>query len=238
MSQALPKQRKSTMQHQANGHAHERRRQYQVSRYPTSLIDVWTAKNGTRLTLRPVLPQDDGLLGTMIQGLSRATRYNRFHGAVNALSAEALQRMTCVDYLTHMAFVITAHEGNRERLVADARFVVDRSGDGAEFAIVVDDNWQRLGLGERAIGALAAAADRQGLSWLHGSVLSGNTPMLSLVQRCEFGCTSDRQDDLLVCIERRLGKHTVKRDPPLRRYWPPHWLNLRHSPEASAPTQN
>jgi GNAT superfamily N-acetyltransferase len=224
------------MQHQANGHTHERRRKYQLSRYPTSLIDVWGAKNGAKLTLRPVLPQDHGLLGNMIQGLSRATRNNRFHGAVNELSDDTLQQMTCVDYQRHMAFVISAHENNRERLVADARFVIDERGDGAEFAIVVDDNWQRLGLGERAIGALAAAADRQGLSWLHGSVLSANAPMLSLVQRCDFGCTPDRQDDHLVCIERRLGMHALKRDTAPQRYWPPSWLTLRRSPAARAST--
>jgi GNAT superfamily N-acetyltransferase len=221
------------MQHQANGHTHERRRKYQVSRYPTSLIDVWGVKNGARLTLRPVLPQDDGLLAHMIQGLSRATRTNRFHGAVNALSDEALQQMTCIDYRRHMAFVITANEGNRERLVADARFVVDERGDGAEFAIVVDDSWQRLGLGERAIGALATAADRQGLSWLHGSVLSANAPMLSLVQRCDFSCSPDRNEEHLVCIERRLGSHAQKREKPPRRYWPPSWLSLRSGPAAS-----
>lgn len=227
------------MEHQTNSHTHERRRQYQVSRYPTSLIDVWGAKNGSKLTLRPVLPQDDGLLGNMIQGLSRATRKNRFHGAVNALSDETLQQMTCVDYRKHMAFVITAHEGNRERLVADARFVVDESGDSAEFAIVVDDNWQRLGLGERAIEALATAADRQGLSWLHGSVLSANAPMLSLVQRCDFSCTPDRNEEHLVCIERRLGGHAQKHETPPRRYWPPSWLSPRHGPgTSSAPTQH
>jgi GNAT superfamily N-acetyltransferase len=239
VAQVLQKQGESTMQHQANGHTHERRRKYQLSRYPTSLIDVWGAKNGARLTLRPVLPQDDGLLGNMILGLSRATRTNRFHGAVNALSDEALQQMTCIDYRRHMAFVITAHEDHRERVVADARFVVDERGDGAEFAIVVDDHWQRLGLGERAIGALATAADRQGLYWLHGSVLSGNAPMLSLVQRCDFSCTPDHNEEHLVCIERRLSSHAPKRETPPRRYWPPSWLSLRHGPAGSSlPTQH
>jgi GNAT superfamily N-acetyltransferase len=239
VAQGLQNQGESTMQHQANGHTHERRRMHQLCRYPTSLIDVWSAKNGSKLTLRPVLPQDDGLLANMIHGLSRTTRTNRFHGAVNALSDESLQQMTCVDYYRHMAFVITAHEGSRERVVADARFVVDERGDGAEFAIVVDDNWQRLGLGERAIGALATAADRLGLSWLHGKVLSANAPMLSLVQRCDFSCTPDRHEERLVNIERRLGSHVHKRETPPRRYWPPSWPGLSVSPAASSlPTQH
>jgi GNAT superfamily N-acetyltransferase len=226
------------MQQQANSPTPERRSSYQISRYPTSMIDVWGAKNGARLTLRPVLPQDSGLLGNMIQGLSRATRNNRFHGAVNALSPETLRQMTCVDYRRHLAFVISTQVAKREQVVADARFVIDERGDGAEFAIVVDDSWQRLGLGERAINALAAAADRQGLSWLHGSVLSANAPMLSLVQRCEFCCTPDREDDHIVCIERRLDARAPKRDSLKQRYWPPRWLSLRQQPAVAAASAN
>jgi len=30
------------------------------TRYPTAFIDVWRLRDGTRLTLRPVLPQDAG----------------------------------------------------------------------------------------------------------------------------------------------------------------------------------
>jgi GNAT superfamily N-acetyltransferase len=212
------------------GHPPERRSAYQICRYPATLIDVWSLRNGTRMTLRPVLPQDSGLLGTMIAGLSRATRYNRFHGAVNALSADALRHMTCVDYRNHFAFVVTAFNLNQERVVADARFVVDSSGEGAEFALVVDDRWQRLGLGERAMQALAHAADRQGLSWLHGSVLSANVPMLALMRRCQFFCAPDREDERLVRVERSPGACAVAPNRSLRRYWPSRWFSALRNP--------
>ena len=200
---------------------------YRIGHYPATLIDVWTLRNGSRVTVRPVLPQDHGLLGDMIGRLSQATRSNRFHGAVSGLSYESLRQMTQVDYLRHLAFVITTTDCNRERVVADARYVVDDEGDSAEFAIVVDDEWQRRGLAERAIRVLGTAARQQGLGWLHGSVLSANAPMLSLMQRCAFRCTPHRKDDRLVQVEAR-----VDRAPPTRAAWreaigPLRWLASR-----------
>ena len=81
---------------------------YRISHYLATLIDVWRLRNGARFMLRPVLPQDAGLLGDMIRRLSLATRHNRFHSAMSGLSADALRRMTQVDYQRHLGCVITA----------------------------------------------------------------------------------------------------------------------------------
>jgi len=64
------------------------------------------------------------------------------------------------------------------------------------------------GLAERAMRLLGTAAQQQGLGWLHGSVLSANAPMLSLMQRCAFRCTPDRKDDRLVQVEARVDHAT------------------------------
>jgi acetyltransferase len=178
-----------------------------------------------------VLPQDDVLIGEFVGRLSAATRYNRFHGAVRALSAETLRRMSCIDYQGHLGFVVTTQdEAQTERVLVDARFAVDPERDSAEFALVVDDGWQRRGLGQRAMLALAEAARCQGLRWLHGSVLGGNAPMLALMRRCDYCCSPDVEDDALVHVETCL-KHMVSAGrnprpmPTLQRLR--HWLQSR-----------
>ncbi len=206
---------------------------YRISHYPATLIDAWTLRNGARVTLRPVLPQDHGLLGDMIQRLSQATRYNRFHGAVSGLSTAMLHHMTQVDYRRHLAFVITTTDGEREQVVADARYAVDDEGDSAEFAIVVDDEWQRRGLAERAVRALGAAARRGGLRWLHGSVLSANAPMLALMQRCQYRCTPHRKDDRLVHVETRVDHAASTTAPRYEVPWLTRWLSSHRSAASS-----
>jgi acetyltransferase len=168
-------------------------------------VDGWRLKDGTRCQLRPVTPQDAGALGDMVRRLSGGARRNRFHAAVNALSAETLRRMTHVDHRHHVAFVVTRAAARGELVVADARYVVDADGAAAEFALVVDDRWQRQGVGARALAALCDSARRAGLGWLYGSVLSTNSPMLALMQRCHFCCIPDPDDARLVHVEQGLG---------------------------------
>jgi len=178
---------------------------YRGDHYPSTLIDVWHSRQGERFVLRPVLPQDHHLLGDLIERLTPASRHNRFHGAVNRLSELTLQSMTCIDYHRELAVVIAIVVAGVETVVADARYVLDDSEpESAEFALVVDDQWRRRGLGARAMRGLCDAAHRAGVKWLHGSVWAANTPMLSLMRQLEFCCTPDQEDDRLVQVELRL----------------------------------
>ncbi len=200
---------------------------YQIHRYPATLIDTRSGADGRRFTLRPVLPQDDLLLAELVAGLSPAARRNRFFGAVN-LSLARLHQMASVDYQQQLGLVITTQVGGSERLVADARYCVEAGGgDGAEFALMVDERWQRQGLGQWALQSLQQAAARAGLTWLHGEVRCGNRPMLNLVRRCGFATSPDPEDDLLVKVQHRLNASSVSAPARprgmlgwLRRAWP------------------
>ena len=177
---------------------------YEIHRYPAALIDIRTLPDGRRLMLRPVLPQDEPLLAGLVAQFSAAGRRNRFHAAVN-LGAAQLQRMSRIDYRRELAFVITAFQGAAECVIADARYCVDADAQGAEFALMVDERWQRLGLGCWAMHALRDAAQAAGLTWLHGEVLRDNAPMRALMQRCGLCCTADPEDERLVQVQLRLG---------------------------------
>ncbi len=178
---------------------------------PTASVDVRMLRGGVRMTLRPVQPQDGELIAKLIAGLSPAGRRNRFHGAVQ-ISADEVRRMCCIDPQREVAFVVTAFERGAERAVADARYCIDAGGDanadgasGAEFALMVDERWQRRGLGGWAMAALRNSAQTAGLRWLHGEVLSSNLPMLALMRCCGLCCTPDPEDDRLVQVQERLG---------------------------------
>ncbi len=190
--------------------------QYRIAPYPANLIDQWTLRDGTRLTLRPVLPQDAPALGSLIAEIDPATRRRRFHGAVKAASASWLEHMACVDYRQHLALVVTCAAGDGERLVADARYVVDTSGGSAEFGLLVYDGWQRRGIGEHALRGLMAAGRRQGLRWLHGDVLDDNGPMLALSRRLQFSRGRGRPGEGCVSVEARLDapQTAAPRSPP------------------------
>lgn len=178
---------------------------YSIHRYPTHLIQSLVLRNGRRVTLRPVLPQDDTLECAFVAALSPQSRRNRFHGAVNGLAAAQAARMTQVDHHEQVAFVATVMEGEgdaeHEVLVADARYAITADRETAEFAVVVADAWAGLGLAQRLLALLGQCARRAGLRWLRGEVLAANHAMLGLMRRCGFCVVAHPDDDGLMVAE-------------------------------------
>lgn len=218
----------------------ERRRPIPACHYPTALIDVWRLRDGSRITLRPVLPQDSLLLGDLMTRLSPSARRNRFHGAVSKVSAQWLDRMTCVDHERHVAFVMTTTQNSGERIIADARYFVGKEelGDSAEFAVVVDEGWQRRGLGVRAMQALVSTAADAGLRWLQGDVLANNRSMLALMRKCNFCCTPNLHEDGLVIAQTSLSTNSGYVDPTQGARWRRwfHWKYPGHPPRKDQQT--
>ena len=181
--------------------------------YPTTLIDACRLGDSMRLLLRPVLPQDENLLSAFLLAQSAGARRNRFHAGVNP-SPSLCRQMSHVDYRRQLALVVCTLANGVERLVAEARYSVADDGHSAEFALMVDERWQRRGVGAWALRALQLAATRAGLTWLEGEVLQGNQPMLRLAQRCGFACIPDPWDERLVRVQRRLVGMEAGADSP------------------------
>jgi acetyltransferase len=77
--------------------------------------------------------------------------------------------------------------------VAEARYVVDASGQQCEFAVVVADDWQHLGLARRLLDKLLESAAADGLLAMVGDVLATNHAMLGLAR--SLGFTVQRHPD-------------------------------------------
>jgi len=188
---------------------------YAICRYPTTLIDIWRSPRGEQFVLRPVLPQDQGLLRDFYESLSPRSRRLRFHGAVKGPSPQTLAAMAEVDPAKHLALVVTFVSEGVETLVADARYVVDETGRGGEFAIAVSDVWQRRGIAARALAGLVKAARLQGLDWLWGDVLQGNAAMEGLMERAGF-YRSALLDDGIARFERSVTQDVALPKEPRR----------------------
>ena len=132
-----------------------------TQRYPTQLIDRWTLADGRRVTLRPVLPQDAELEQAMVRGLSREGRYHRYFAPIRELSPQALAALAQVDYRRHLALVVETFVDGEPLVVAEAQSVVADDGLRCEFAVVVADDWRRLGLATRLVEAPRAHRGRR-----------------------------------------------------------------------------
>ncbi|MCE9657997.1 MAG: GNAT family N-acetyltransferase [Burkholderiales bacterium] len=170
--------------------------------------EEWTLPAGTRLMLRAARADDAPALQGMIEGLSRADRRWRFHGAIAGLPAAELERMVASD-ARQLALVVVTPGPHGEQLIAEARCVASETVDAAaEFALAVAAPWRRCGVGFRVLHALQRAAWGRGWRRLFGSVLADNAPMLALMRSCGF----DREPD---AFERSLVHVTATLHPPV-----------------------
>jgi acetyltransferase len=179
-------------------------------RYPVELVRIWTLRDGTRVVIRPIRPEDRQIESDFVRNLSDESRYFRFFNAVRELSETALTRFTQVDYNREMALIALICENGRETEIGVARYVVNPDGRSCEFAIVIADAWQRRGIGSKLMHSLMEAARRRGLETMEGWVLSGNTKMLALADGLGFTIDASAGDPSL----RHVVKNLATRDIP------------------------
>ena len=139
-------------------------------------------RDGTRVTIRPITPEDRTEIAAAVRNLSPESRYKRFLGAVDALDARTLRYLTEIDHHDHEALVaFDAADGHGVGVARYAR--APGAADAAELAVVVADAWQGQGLGTLLVRKVIDRARDEGISQLTALVLATNTQMLELLER-------------------------------------------------------
>jgi acetyltransferase len=124
--------------------------------------------------------------------------------ALQELTPEMIVRFTQIDYDREMAFVAVTTEENDGIELGVARYIINPDGLSAEFALVVADQYQGLGIGSRLMNALMLTAKNKGIISLEGEVLSINQSMLALVKKLSFSIESINDDPEIVRVIKNL----------------------------------
>ncbi len=162
--------------------------------YPAALAREIRLADETRLTVRPMRPDDAKMEFDFVSGLSESSRYFRFMNALRELSPAMLARFTQIDYDREMALVVVHGEAADARQIGVARYIANPDGRSCEFAVVIADAWQRKGLASRLLSLLIEAARERALGQMMGYVMASNRPMLSLCEKLGFSVAADGGD--------------------------------------------
>jgi GNAT superfamily N-acetyltransferase len=138
-------------------------------------------RDGKRLLVDPLSPEDRDELREGIKHLSPTSRYRRFFTPATDVSNQQLAYLTTLDHDQHEA--LAAVDPDTGRGVAVARYVlVGDTPPTAEVALAVFDEWQGKGLGRALLHRLAGLAHRRGIVRFTGMMLADNAAMISLMR--------------------------------------------------------
>ncbi|HEX2032433.1 MAG TPA: GNAT family N-acetyltransferase [Actinomycetota bacterium] len=171
-----------------------------------------TLRDGTRVRIRPIVPDDKALLVAGFERLSPESRYRRFMAQLDRLTDEQLAYLTEIDYDDHYALV--ALDLDHGEGLGVARYVrLPAEPEVAEAAVTVIDDYQGRGVGYLLLQALGAAALEHGVRRFRGYTLDGNRPLRDLIESLAGDAAHDSPGLLRVEIDLPKRAETLRGSP-------------------------
>jgi GNAT superfamily N-acetyltransferase len=128
---------------------------------------------------RPVGPDDFDRFGRLWQRLSPETVYRRFLAPIRRLSAALVRHIVEVDHELREALVAVVDD----EIVGIAQYERPRDDPSrADFAVLVQDDWQGIGLGTRLSDEIVSLAAARGVRTVVADVLASNDRMLAILR--------------------------------------------------------
>lgn len=141
-------------------------------------------KDGSKVHVRPIVPEDEPLLHEAVAAMSERTVYFRFFSPLKRMPDALAHRLAVVDYEARFAIVATSHRpSGKERILGVARYDRVAGTDVAETAVAVVDEFQRRGLGRSLLTILAKVARDHGIRTFSLIVLPENQHMLGMLRK-------------------------------------------------------
>jgi RimJ/RimL family protein N-acetyltransferase len=172
-------------------------RMNQQSPYPADLEKPVVLPDGGEVLIRPIRPDDVDRLEALFYRLSPTSIYFRFHAPLREMPRRELERYCSVDYQDTMALVAQVEEDDGPALVGVSRYARLPNSDLAEAAVVVEDAWQRRGIGRELLVTLTEIATQQGIQGFTAAVLAENTAIRRIYTESGYEYTSHWDDGVL-----------------------------------------
>jgi len=154
-----------------------------IAPYPKKYITQRTLKNGIRVTLRPIKPEDENRFNVLFKSLSPQSVRFRFFETIKELSHDTMSRYCNLDYDREIAIVAQLDDS---RLIGVVRLIFDAEAKKGEFAVTVSDSWHGLGLGSKLMDYIIDIGRDLKLETIYSDVSPENAKMIALCGKKGF----------------------------------------------------
>jgi acetyltransferase len=163
--------------------------------YPSQYIWPAKLKDGTRVTIRPIRPEDEPLMVDFHQTVSEESAYFRyFHmiGVDQRVTHERLTRICFNDYDREIALVAEQKKSKTtgRRILGVGRLSREPHTDTAQFAVLIGDRFQRRGLGTELLRRLVEIGRAEKLRRITAEILPENLGMQAVAEKLRFKLTN------------------------------------------------
>jgi RimJ/RimL family protein N-acetyltransferase len=168
---------------------------------PSHYSAIETLRNGLRIEIRALRPQDRGDLIAAVNRTSSESLYRRFFAVRRHFTETEESFYLNIDFVGHVALVALAGESGDPTIIGGGRYVVEKPGQ-AEIAFTVVDKYQGRGVGAALLRHLAIIARGAGLRELVAYVLPDNRAMLKVFEKSGLKYSAKRESNSITV---RLG---------------------------------
>jgi acetyltransferase len=172
--------------------------------YPSQYQSDAELKDGTRIHLRPIRPEDEPLMVEFHKTLSERSVIMRYTQPITLdqrVTHQRLTRICFIDYGREMALVVTRQRKPVPEIIAVGRLGRIRGTRDAQFSLLVSDAWQKKGLGRITLQRLieVAKAERN-IDRIEGDMLNDNTGMIAICKEAGFVLSKDDDDKMIHAV--------------------------------------
>jgi acetyltransferase len=164
--------------------------------YPSQYVARWVMKDGNEITIRPIRPEDEPLMVKFHETLSDRTVYSRYFSSLSLrrrVDHERMLRICFGGYDREMVLVAERTEpGSGQRsILAVGRMNKLHASNEAEVAVLVADQFQKLGLGNELLARIIQVARDEKLQRVSAEMLTDNAAMQIITRRLGFKLRTD-----------------------------------------------
>jgi RimJ/RimL family protein N-acetyltransferase len=159
---------------------------------PSNYSAVEKLRNGERIEIRALKPQDRDDLMAAVDRTSSDSLYRRFFAVRRHFTETEESFYLNVDFVSQVALIAVADENGQPIIIGGGRYVVGEPGQ-AEVAFTVVDKYQGRGVGAALLRQLAVIARQAGLRELVAYVLPDNRAMLKVFEKSGLKYTAKRE---------------------------------------------
>ncbi len=155
-----------------------------------------STKNGRPIYIRSLRPADERLVEELFESLSPRTIFFRFLRHWKSVPGEITSYFMKIDYDSNVGMVALEKRGQEERILGLCCILRKPGAVRAEFAVVVRDEWQGIGVGAELLRASLPAAVKLGMKELWGIASPENATMLAVADKLGFSVRKYPDSDL------------------------------------------